>query len=182
MGAVGELKQVAWETIADLMCFTNKGWALCLNSGHFHPNPPPPLSLSVSLCVFPVSSLCSVAAFTSSSLFSSSFDPQQDEYHMMHLVCASHSPPASPMLRSPSAANSSASDSSVSRPTHTHRSHDILKQCVCDRSVWSWGSLQDTQNSENRHCNGKWMLGKYLWELVNRDDFHLLDLVLYSLY
>ncbi|XP_029308360.1 homocysteine-responsive endoplasmic reticulum-resident ubiquitin-like domain member 2 protein [Cottoperca gobio] len=42
---------------------------------------------------------------------------KQDEYHMMHLVCASHSPPASPAPRSPSMANSSASGSSVS--THT---------------------------------------------------------------
>ncbi|CAJ1062909.1 homocysteine-responsive endoplasmic reticulum-resident ubiquitin-like domain member 2 protein [Xyrichtys novacula] len=39
---------------------------------------------------------------------------KQDEYHMMHLVCASHSPPASPMPRSPSTAGSSASDSSSS--------------------------------------------------------------------
>lgn len=39
---------------------------------------------------------------------------KQDEYHMMHLVCASHSPPASPMPRSPSVASSSASDSSRS--------------------------------------------------------------------
>ncbi|XP_041650279.1 homocysteine-responsive endoplasmic reticulum-resident ubiquitin-like domain member 2 protein [Cheilinus undulatus] len=39
---------------------------------------------------------------------------KQDEYHMMHLVCASHSPPASPMPRSPSMASSSASDSSSS--------------------------------------------------------------------
>lgn len=35
---------------------------------------------------------------------------KQDEYHMMHLVCTSHSPPGSPMPRSPS--SSSASDSS----------------------------------------------------------------------
>ncbi|XP_047455120.1 homocysteine-responsive endoplasmic reticulum-resident ubiquitin-like domain member 2 protein isoform X1 [Mugil cephalus] len=35
---------------------------------------------------------------------------KQDEYHMMHLVCNSHSPPGSPMPRSPS--SSSASDSS----------------------------------------------------------------------
>ncbi|XP_028282231.1 homocysteine-responsive endoplasmic reticulum-resident ubiquitin-like domain member 2 protein [Parambassis ranga] len=34
---------------------------------------------------------------------------KQDEYHMMHLVCTSHSPPGSPMPRSPS--SSSASDS-----------------------------------------------------------------------
>ncbi|KAK5861757.1 hypothetical protein PBY51_017210 [Eleginops maclovinus] len=39
---------------------------------------------------------------------------KQDEYHMMHLVCASHSPPASPSPRSPSMANSSAPDSSSS--------------------------------------------------------------------
>ncbi|XP_034554466.1 homocysteine-responsive endoplasmic reticulum-resident ubiquitin-like domain member 2 protein isoform X2 [Notolabrus celidotus] len=39
---------------------------------------------------------------------------RKDEYHMMHLVCASHSPPASPMPRSPSMAGSSASDSSRS--------------------------------------------------------------------
>ncbi|XP_030250840.1 homocysteine-responsive endoplasmic reticulum-resident ubiquitin-like domain member 2 protein [Sparus aurata] len=39
---------------------------------------------------------------------------KQDEYHMMHLVCSSHSPPASPMPRSPSMASSSASDSSSS--------------------------------------------------------------------
>ncbi|KAM6910736.1 homocysteine-responsive endoplasmic reticulum-resident ubiquitin-like domain member 2 protein [Xenentodon cancila] len=37
---------------------------------------------------------------------------KQDEYHMMHLVCTSHSPPNSPMPRSPS--SSSASDSSSS--------------------------------------------------------------------
>ncbi|KAI9515392.1 hypothetical protein NQZ68_026125 [Dissostichus eleginoides] len=36
---------------------------------------------------------------------------KQDEYHMMHLVCASHTPPASPSPRSPSTANSSAPDS-----------------------------------------------------------------------
>ncbi|KAL3059612.1 hypothetical protein OYC64_014255 [Pagothenia borchgrevinki] len=39
---------------------------------------------------------------------------KQDEYHMMHLVCASHTPPASPSPRSPSTANSSAPDSSSS--------------------------------------------------------------------
>ncbi|XP_051262527.1 homocysteine-responsive endoplasmic reticulum-resident ubiquitin-like domain member 2 protein [Dicentrarchus labrax] len=39
---------------------------------------------------------------------------KQDGYHMMHLVCASHSPPASPMPRSPSMAGSPASDSSSS--------------------------------------------------------------------
>ncbi|XP_056237578.1 homocysteine-responsive endoplasmic reticulum-resident ubiquitin-like domain member 2 protein [Seriola aureovittata] len=41
---------------------------------------------------------------------------KQDEYHMMHLVCSSHSPPGSPTPRSPSMANpnSSASDSSSS--------------------------------------------------------------------
>lgn len=39
---------------------------------------------------------------------------KQDEYHMMHLVCTSHSPPASPMPRSPSMASSSASDTSSS--------------------------------------------------------------------
>lgn len=39
---------------------------------------------------------------------------KQDEYHMMHLVCTSHSPPASPMPRSPSMASTSASDSSSS--------------------------------------------------------------------
>uniref|UniRef100_A0A3Q3NG10 Homocysteine-responsive endoplasmic reticulum-resident ubiquitin-like domain member 2 protein n=1 Tax=Labrus bergylta TaxID=56723 RepID=A0A3Q3NG10_9LABR len=49
---------------------------------------------------------------------------KQDEYHMMHLVCASHSPPASPMPRSPSTASSSASDSSVS--TQSYRSDDLL--------------------------------------------------------
>ncbi|XP_070692031.1 homocysteine-responsive endoplasmic reticulum-resident ubiquitin-like domain member 2 protein [Pempheris klunzingeri] len=37
---------------------------------------------------------------------------KQDEYHMMHLVCTSHSPPASPMPRSPSTANSSTDSSS----------------------------------------------------------------------
>lgn len=37
---------------------------------------------------------------------------KQDEYHMMHLVCTSHSPPGSPMPRSPS--SSAASDSSSS--------------------------------------------------------------------
>ncbi|KAK1880125.1 Homocysteine-responsive endoplasmic reticulum-resident ubiquitin-like domain member 2 protein [Dissostichus eleginoides] len=36
---------------------------------------------------------------------------KQDEYHMMHLVCASHTPPASPSPSSPSTANSSAPDS-----------------------------------------------------------------------
>lgn len=39
---------------------------------------------------------------------------KQDEYHMMHLVCASHSPPGSPMSRSPSMATSTSSDSSSS--------------------------------------------------------------------
>ncbi|XP_044065521.1 homocysteine-responsive endoplasmic reticulum-resident ubiquitin-like domain member 2 protein isoform X2 [Siniperca chuatsi] len=39
---------------------------------------------------------------------------RKDEYHMMHLVCTSHSPPASPMPRSPFMASSSASDSSSS--------------------------------------------------------------------
>ncbi|XP_034466319.1 homocysteine-responsive endoplasmic reticulum-resident ubiquitin-like domain member 2 protein isoform X1 [Hippoglossus hippoglossus] len=39
---------------------------------------------------------------------------KQEGYHMMHLVCASHSPPGSPMPRSPSTASSSASDSSSS--------------------------------------------------------------------
>ncbi|XP_055358979.1 homocysteine-responsive endoplasmic reticulum-resident ubiquitin-like domain member 2 protein isoform X2 [Betta splendens] len=38
----------------------------------------------------------------------------KDEYHMMHLVCTSHSPPASPVPRSPSTASASASDSSLS--------------------------------------------------------------------
>ncbi|XP_026228790.1 homocysteine-responsive endoplasmic reticulum-resident ubiquitin-like domain member 2 protein isoform X2 [Anabas testudineus] len=38
----------------------------------------------------------------------------KDEYHMMHLVCTSHSPPGSPMPRSPSTASSSASGSSSS--------------------------------------------------------------------
>ncbi|XP_074509063.1 homocysteine-responsive endoplasmic reticulum-resident ubiquitin-like domain member 2 protein [Sebastes fasciatus] len=38
----------------------------------------------------------------------------QDEYHMMHLVCSSHSPPASPMPRSPSNSSASASSSSDS--------------------------------------------------------------------
>ncbi|XP_076594000.1 homocysteine-responsive endoplasmic reticulum-resident ubiquitin-like domain member 2 protein isoform X1 [Chaetodon auriga] len=42
---------------------------------------------------------------------------KQDEYHMMHLVCTSHSPPASPMPRSSSTPNSSASDSSSSDGT-----------------------------------------------------------------
>lgn len=43
---------------------------------------------------------------------------KQDEYHMMHLVCASHSPPSSPQAHSPhmdsSAPNSNGSDSSSS--------------------------------------------------------------------
>ncbi|XP_071758083.1 homocysteine-responsive endoplasmic reticulum-resident ubiquitin-like domain member 2 protein [Centroberyx gerrardi] len=39
---------------------------------------------------------------------------KQDEYHMMHLVCASRSPPGSPMPRSSSTANPAASDSSSS--------------------------------------------------------------------
>ncbi|XP_068425017.1 homocysteine-responsive endoplasmic reticulum-resident ubiquitin-like domain member 2 protein [Clinocottus analis] len=39
---------------------------------------------------------------------------KQDEYHMMHLVCTSHSPPASPMPRSPATASSSAADASSS--------------------------------------------------------------------
>ncbi|KAM3613670.1 uncharacterized protein V6R79_003307 [Siganus canaliculatus] len=39
---------------------------------------------------------------------------KQDEYHMMHLVCTSHSPPASPTPRSPSMASSSASNPSSS--------------------------------------------------------------------
>ncbi|RVE63163.1 hypothetical protein OJAV_G00164740 [Oryzias javanicus] len=36
---------------------------------------------------------------------------KQDEYHMMHLVCASHSPPASPVPRTPSSDSSSSDDS-----------------------------------------------------------------------
>ncbi|XP_029928170.1 homocysteine-responsive endoplasmic reticulum-resident ubiquitin-like domain member 2 protein isoform X2 [Myripristis murdjan] len=39
---------------------------------------------------------------------------KQDEYHMMHLVCASRSPPGSPMPRSPSTAEPAASGSSSS--------------------------------------------------------------------
>lgn len=39
---------------------------------------------------------------------------KQDGYHMMHLVCASHSPPGSPTPRSPSMATFSAPDSSGS--------------------------------------------------------------------
>uniref|UniRef100_A0A3P9I7H1 Homocysteine-responsive endoplasmic reticulum-resident ubiquitin-like domain member 2 protein n=1 Tax=Oryzias latipes TaxID=8090 RepID=A0A3P9I7H1_ORYLA len=40
---------------------------------------------------------------------------KQDEYHMMHLVCASHSPPASPVPRTPSSSSdSSSSDDSQS--------------------------------------------------------------------
>uniref|UniRef100_A0A3Q3QDF3 Homocysteine-responsive endoplasmic reticulum-resident ubiquitin-like domain member 2 protein n=1 Tax=Monopterus albus TaxID=43700 RepID=A0A3Q3QDF3_MONAL len=42
---------------------------------------------------------------------------KQDGYHMMHLVCASHSPPGSPTPRSPSMATFSAPDSSVSSPS-----------------------------------------------------------------
>ncbi|TMS11295.1 Homocysteine-responsive endoplasmic reticulum-resident ubiquitin-like domain member 2 protein [Larimichthys crocea] len=42
---------------------------------------------------------------------------KQDEYHMMHLVCTSHSPPASPTPRSPSTANPSSSESSSSDST-----------------------------------------------------------------
>ncbi|XP_029360227.1 homocysteine-responsive endoplasmic reticulum-resident ubiquitin-like domain member 2 protein [Echeneis naucrates] len=41
---------------------------------------------------------------------------KQDEYHMMHLVCASHSPPGSPVPRSPSMATSSSSASDSSSP------------------------------------------------------------------
>ncbi|KAK2845139.1 hypothetical protein Q5P01_011798 [Channa striata] len=39
---------------------------------------------------------------------------KQDEYHMMHLVCTSHSPPGSPKPRVSSMANSSASNASSS--------------------------------------------------------------------
>ncbi|XP_019220565.1 homocysteine-responsive endoplasmic reticulum-resident ubiquitin-like domain member 2 protein isoform X2 [Oreochromis niloticus] len=39
---------------------------------------------------------------------------KQDEYHMMHLVCTSHSPPGSPMPRSPSSTTASDSSSSES--------------------------------------------------------------------
>ncbi|XP_036071705.1 homocysteine-responsive endoplasmic reticulum-resident ubiquitin-like domain member 2 protein isoform X2 [Oryzias melastigma] len=40
---------------------------------------------------------------------------RKDEYHMMHLVCASHSPPASPVPRTPSSSSdSSTSDDSLS--------------------------------------------------------------------
>ncbi|XP_034030231.1 homocysteine-responsive endoplasmic reticulum-resident ubiquitin-like domain member 2 protein [Thalassophryne amazonica] len=42
---------------------------------------------------------------------------KQDGYHMMHLVCTSHSPPGSPMPRSSSTANGAASDSSSSDST-----------------------------------------------------------------
>uniref|UniRef100_A0A3Q1GDG4 Homocysteine-responsive endoplasmic reticulum-resident ubiquitin-like domain member 2 protein n=1 Tax=Acanthochromis polyacanthus TaxID=80966 RepID=A0A3Q1GDG4_9TELE len=36
---------------------------------------------------------------------------KQDEYHMMHLVCTSHSPPGSPMPRNPSSSSATLSDS-----------------------------------------------------------------------
>ncbi|XP_039886610.1 homocysteine-responsive endoplasmic reticulum-resident ubiquitin-like domain member 2 protein [Simochromis diagramma] len=39
---------------------------------------------------------------------------KHDEYHMMHLVCTSHSPPGSPMPRSPSSTTASDSSSSES--------------------------------------------------------------------
>lgn len=53
-----------------------------------------PVCLTLPLCV----SLYSVADYFL-------IDPrQQDEYHMMHLVCASRSPPPSPTPRSPSLA------------------------------------------------------------------------------
>uniref|UniRef100_A0A3Q3W5L9 Homocysteine-responsive endoplasmic reticulum-resident ubiquitin-like domain member 2 protein n=1 Tax=Mola mola TaxID=94237 RepID=A0A3Q3W5L9_MOLML len=55
---------------------------------------------------------------------------KQDEYHMMHLVCTSHSPPASPVPQSPSMDNA-ASDSSDSQPAPSSSSvpggHDSLR-------------------------------------------------------
>lgn len=43
--------------------------------------------------------------------------PQQDEYHMMHLVCASHSPPGSPVPQGPPTARASDASVSISTPT-----------------------------------------------------------------
>ncbi|KAF0031960.1 hypothetical protein F2P81_016515 [Scophthalmus maximus] len=55
---------------------------------------------------------------------------KQDEYHMMHLVCTSHSPPGSPVPRSPSMVNSSspAADSSSSESAGSTSSATTLNQ------------------------------------------------------
>lgn len=55
----GELKRAASGTKADVMCFTNKGWALCLNSGHFYTNP---FSLLLSALLLPSSSSSSFSS------------------------------------------------------------------------------------------------------------------------
>ncbi|CAN9514472.1 unnamed protein product [Ophioblennius macclurei] len=43
---------------------------------------------------------------------------KQDEYHMMHLICSSRSPPGSPSPRSPSGSASSSSDGAAGSPPH----------------------------------------------------------------
>lgn len=49
---------------------------------------------------------------------------KHDEYHMMHLVCASHSPPSSPPPRSPSMANSASNMNSSDSPSSTTSNQD----------------------------------------------------------
>lgn len=69
---------------------TNKGLAECLCSSVFHPNP---------------SSFLLRSALNLLLLHPHGGPLQQDEYHMMHLVCTSHSPPASPLPGSSSTVN-----------------------------------------------------------------------------
>uniref|UniRef100_A0A3Q4MTD4 Homocysteine-responsive endoplasmic reticulum-resident ubiquitin-like domain member 2 protein n=1 Tax=Neolamprologus brichardi TaxID=32507 RepID=A0A3Q4MTD4_NEOBR len=59
---------------------------------------------------------------------------KHDEYHMMHLVCTSHSPPGSPMPRSPS--STTASDSSVSRSTLTNTIYLSLNEHFFMSFLW----------------------------------------------
>uniref|UniRef100_A0A3Q2Z9X4 HERPUD family member 2 n=1 Tax=Kryptolebias marmoratus TaxID=37003 RepID=A0A3Q2Z9X4_KRYMA len=82
------------ETGSRMLSQQRRGF-LCLDSGHFC------CKLS-SFCCHRVAPLTSGPA-----------DPQQDEFHMMHLDCTSLGPPGSPMPQSPS--SSSASDSRVSK-------------------------------------------------------------------
>lgn len=97
-------------------------------------------TLILPLCLCLALSLHCAAAFMSSSSSPSYpinglVNPQQDEYHMMHLVCNSHSPPGSPMPRIPS--RSSASDSSVSKPKQFPL-YEIFNVCIVQRIRLIW--------------------------------------------
>lgn len=114
---VGEVQQAASGTKAAVMCVWPTKVEHCVWI----------LETSIlihSPLLFLVLSLCSVAAFLLLCItlkllacVPTPVVPQQDEYHMMHLVCSSRSPPASPMTRSRSSASSAASGSSVSSLT-----------------------------------------------------------------